>query len=85
MENKKPVVYLAAWLIEHDQAERVRLIEELERLKQAGEDGAGEWRGWKAFALYFADHYPIVAVFFPFAVCLYLFTFFQIVGGWPWP
>lgn len=81
MEKKNPVVHLTAWLIEHDQAERARLIEDLEQRKQAGEADAGEWRGWKAFALYFADRYPNSAAFLPFAVCLYLFTFFQIAGG----
>lgn len=80
-ERKNPVVHLAAWLVEHDQAERARLIEELELRKQAGEDDAGEWRGWRQFVVYFADRYPYSTLFFPVAVVLYIVTFYQIIGG----
>lgn len=80
-EKKNPVVHLAAWLVEHDQAERARLIEELEQRKQAGEDDAGEWRGWKACALYIADRYPNSAAFLPFAIALYIVSFVQILRG----
>lgn len=80
MEKKNPVVHLVAWLVEHDQAERARLIEELELRKAAGEE-LGEWRGWRQFAVYFADRYPYSAAFFPGAVALYLFSFYQIFGG----
>ena len=80
MEKKNPVVYLVAWLIERNQAARAKLVDEVERQKLDG-DAGGKWRGWKAFVLYYSDRYPLTAAFFPFAVCLYLFTFFQIMGG----
>lgn len=80
-KNPNPVVHLTAWLVEHDHAERARLIEELEQRKASGEEPGGEWQGWKRFAVCFADRYPYSAAFLPLAISLYIVSFFQIMGG----
>lgn len=73
--STEKIIELVAAIVEPDKAARSALIESVSLKREAGQDVAGTEDGfdWKAWAVDFAGQNPVLTIFAPVALGLYLF------------
>lgn len=78
--STKKIVEFVAGIVEPDKAARVALIDEVSRKREAGQDVAETEDGfdWKAWAIDFAGENPVLTLFAPVALGLYVFLIISL-------
>lgn len=79
--STEKIVELVAKIVEPDESARAELTERVEKRREAGLPVAGEKDefDWKAWAVDFAYKNPLLAVFAPVGLGLYVFLVIQLV------